>query len=137
MGHIISQEGVATDPDKTSIVQNYPVPTNVSQVRSFLGITGYYRRYIHKYSQITEPLTNLMRKNTSFVWSNECQHSFEALKQKLVKPPILAYPKFDGTRFILQTDASVTGLAYILSQIQDDAEKVIAYGGRSLSISPK
>ena len=92
MGHIISQDGVATDPDKTTIVETSPVPQNVSNVRSFLGITGYYRRYVNKYSQIAEPLTNLMRKNTPFVWSKDCQQSFETLKQKLVETPILAYP---------------------------------------------
>ena len=92
LGHIISQDGVATDPDKTTIVETSPVPQNVSNVRSFLGITGYYRRYVNKYSQIAEPLTNLMRKNTPFVWSKDCQQSFETLKQKLVETPILAYP---------------------------------------------
>ncbi len=137
LGHIVSHDGIATDPEKTKIVQEYPVPTKVSELRSFLGFVGYYRKYIKDYCKIAEPLTNLTRKDVPYVWSNQCAEAFETLKQKLMEPPILAYPRFDGSEFILQTDASNKGLGFILAQIQDGHEKVICYGGRALHQSEK
>ena len=137
LGHIVSKDGIATDPEKTKVVQEYPVPTKVSEVRSFLGFVGYYRKYIRDYSKIAAPLTYLTRKDVPFMWSKECAEAFEILKQKLVEPPILAYPRFDGTQFMLQTDASIKGLGFILAQIQDGEEKVICYGGRALHDSEK
>ncbi|XP_038047480.1 uncharacterized protein K02A2.6-like [Patiria miniata] len=133
LGHIVNKDGVATDPVKVQIIKDYPCPTKVSEVRSFLGLVGYYRKYIKDYCKIAEPLVNLTRKDTSFVWSKTCQDAFEELKQKLQEPPVLVYPRFDGTEFILQTDASNVGLGFILAQQQDGEEKVISYGGRTLS----
>ena len=132
LGHIVSENGVATDPDKVKIVKEYPPPTKVSEVRSFLGFVGYYRKYIKDFCKIAEPLTNLTRKEVHFVWDEKCKTAFETLKQKLQEPPILAYPRFDGTEFILQTDASGVGLGFILAQNQDGKERVISYGGRAL-----
>ena len=132
LGHIVSEEGIATDPDKVKIVKEYPPPTKVSEVRSFLGFVGYYRKYIKDFCKIAEPLTNLTRKDVHFVWDEKCKTAFETLKQKLQEPPILAYPRFDGTEFILQTDASGVGLGFILAQIQEGKERVISYGGRAL-----
>ncbi len=132
LGHIVNKDGVATDPEKLKIVRDYPIPTDVNKVRSFLGFTGYYRKYVKDYCKICEPLTNLTRNNVPFVWDESCQKAFDTLKQKLVSPPILAYPRFDGTEFILQTDASSKGLGFILAQIHDGKEKAISYGGRAL-----
>ena len=132
LGHIVSKDGVATDPDKIKLVKDYPIPTKVSEIKSFMGFVGYYRRYIKDFCKIADPLTNLTRKKVPFVWDEKCNRAFETLKEKLMEPPILAYPRFDGTEFILQTDASYTGLGYILAQVQDGKEKVISYGGRSL-----
>ena len=95
------------------------------------------QKYIKDYCRITEPLTNLTRKDVAFVWSNECTAAFDTLKQRLIEPPILAYPRFDESEFILQTDASAQGLGFILAQVQDGHEKVICYGGRALHKSEK
>ena len=92
LGHIVSSDGIATDPDKIKVVREYPKPKTVSEVRSFLGFTGYYRRYIKDCSKIAHPLTALTRKNAKFVWSQECDEAFQLLKQHLVEPPILAFP---------------------------------------------
>jgi hypothetical protein len=137
LGHIVSEKGVATDPDKVKLVKEYPTPTKVSEVRSFLGFVGYYRKYVKDFCKIAEPLTNLTRKDVHFVWDERCINAFETLKQKLQEPPILAYPRFDGTEFILQTDASRVGLGFILAQNQDGKERVISYGGRALHAGEK
>lgn len=137
LGHIVGQDGVSTDPAKLQIVRNYPIPTKVSEVRSFLGFVGYYRKYIKDFCKISEPLTNLTRKNVHFVWNEKCVEAFETLKQRLLEPPILAYPRFDGTEFILQTDASFKGLGFILAQKHDGKERVISYGGRALHDAEK
>ena len=107
LGHIVSKDGVATDPDKIKLVKDYPIPTKVSEIKSFMGFVGYYRRYIKDFCKIADPLTNLTRKKVPFVWDEKCNRAFETLKEKLMEPPILAYPRFDGTEFILQTDASL------------------------------
>ena len=133
LGHIVNKDGVATDPAKLQTVKDYPTPAKVEEVRSFLGFVGYYRKFIKDFCKIAEPLTNLTRKDVPFVWNKDCQEAFKTLKQKLLEPPILAYPVFDGTEFILQTDASRTGLGFILAQKQDGKERVISYGGRALN----
>ena len=127
LGHIVSIDGVATDPDKVNAIHEYPVPKTVSEVRTFLGFVGYYRRYIKDFSKMAYPLTSLTRKNVKFVWSQECDDAFKLLKEHLIKPSILAYPQFDGSQFIVQTDASSKGLGFVLSQIQNDKERVIAF----------
>jgi hypothetical protein len=137
LGHIVGENGVATDPDKLQIVRDYPTPAKVSEVRSFLGLVGYYRKYIKDFCKIANPLTNLTRKDVPFVWTKECMEAFKFLKQKLLEPPILTYPRFDGTQFILQTDASLKGLGFILAQQHDGKEKVISYGGRALHNAEK
>ena len=137
MGHVVSKDGVATDPEKLQISCNYPTPAKVTEVRSFLGLVGYYRKYIKDFCKIAEPLTNLTRKYIPFVWNGECRKTFELLKQKLLEPPILAYPRFDGTGFILQTDARYKGLGFILAQKHDGIERVISYGGRALHKAEK
>lgn len=137
LGHIVSADGIATDHDKVQIIRDYKIPAKVSEVRSFLGLVGYYRKFIKDFSKIAEPLTNLTRKDVPFVWTEDCKQAFELLKQKLLEPPILAYPQFDGTPFILQTDASLKGLGFVLAQVQGGKEKVISYGGRALSKAEK
>ena len=132
LGHIVSRDGVSTDPEKIRVVQQYPVPTNAHEIKVFLGFVGYYRKYIKDYCKIINPLTNLTCHDVPFVWDENCESAFQNLKQKLLEPPILAYPRFDETQFILQTNASRKGLGFILAQIQDGKERVICYGGRAL-----
>ena len=148
LGHIVSGKGIATDPDKTTQVKDWPTPTNRKELRRFLGFTGYYRRFIKGYSQIVSPLYRLTsgdprrRKRGSkrnspsttppFVWTDDCQKAMDLLKKYMTSPPILAYADYD-LPFILQTDASGVGLGAVLSQIQNGTERVIAYISRGLN----
>ncbi|MCG8034214.1 MAG: retroviral-like aspartic protease family protein, partial [Candidatus Thiodiazotropha taylori] len=129
LGHVVSSEGIATDPSKTESVANWPVPKNVKQVRQFVGLASYYRRYIQQFAQIARPLHKLTENGVPFLWTPECQLSFETLKQKLTSSPILAYP-INGTEYILDTDASNDSLGSVLSQVQNGQERVISYYSR-------
>ncbi|CAG2224863.1 Retrovirus-related Pol polyprotein from transposon 297 [Mytilus edulis] len=132
LGHLVSDKGIACDPAKIESVSDWPVPKNVNEVRSFLGLAGYYRRFIPSFSEIASPMTNLTKKGLKFLWDQDCQNAFEVLKEKLISAPILSYPIGDG-EFILDTDASGHAIGAVLSQVQDGEEKVIAYASRMLS----
>ena len=132
LGHTISAEGVLPNPDNLAKIKQWPIPTNTTQVRQILGLGSYYRRFIKGYSDLVRPLTLLTHKDTPFVWSEECQQTFEILKERLMGSEIMAYPKDEGL-YILDTDASDTQISGVLSQIQDDKEGVISYGSRSLN----
>jgi len=132
LGHVISHQGIATDPEKIKLIEEWPVPTNLKQLRGFLGLTGYYRRFVNGYSVITTPLNYLLKKDQPYQWTHECQEAFEQLKRALSTPPILALPNDEGT-FVLDTDAAESSIGAVLSQIQDGHERVIAYAGRTLN----
>jgi len=134
LGHIVSGQGIATDPEKTRLVEQWPEPVNIKQLRGYLGLTGYYRRFVRDYAKIAAPLNKLTRKHQPFVWTEECQQAFEQLKTRLTSPPILAMPNDDGP-FILDTDACENSIGSVLSQVQHGQERVIAYAGRVLSRS--
>ena len=137
LGHIVSAAGIRADPAKLEAVTNYPVPKDIKELRTFLGLSNYYRRYIKDYSNIAEPLHQLTRKTAKgFHWNSQCQQAFDALKYQLVNPPILAYPRFD-LPFRLQTDASNSAIGGVLSQQQDGRERVIAYWSRQLQKSER
>ena len=89
LGHIMSAEGIRVDPTKVEAVVNWKPPRNVTEVRSFLGLIGYYRRFVRGFSVITSPLTKLLRKGIKFEWTDKCQNSFEQLKGMLVEAPVL------------------------------------------------
>ena len=133
LGHIVSEEGISTDPEKVAAVQDWPVPKKMKDVRSFLGLVGYYRKFIPNCSEVAKPLTELTSPSVDFKWTDECQRAFESLKCSLLHAPILGYPKEDGGSFILDTDASNYGIGGVLSQVQDNKEVVIAYASRTLS----
>ena len=137
LGHIVDQNGIRCDPSKVKKVLEWPVPSNVTELRQLLGLVGYYRRFIQNCSTITAPLTKLLKKNTKFIWDSDCQQSFETLKQKLASAPILSYPKYDKGCMVLDTDASLYGIGCVMSQIQDGEERVLAYGSKSLSKSQR
>ena len=133
LGHIVSGDGVATDPSKVEKVKTWPAPTSTKETQSFLGFASYYRRFIRNFAQIAKPLHKLAERNVAFRWTEECQAAFDELRQKLCSAPVLAYPDFKKS-FILDTDASDTGIGGVLSQLDDDGrERVIAYGSRLLS----
>ena len=132
LGHIVSGEGIQADPAKTRAVQNWEQPNNITDVRSFLGLCSYYRRFVKDFSKIAAPLTRLNEKAVPFQWKAEQQEAFQELKDRLSSPPILGYPQNQG-EYILDTDASDTGLGAVLSQIQEGQEKVIMYLSRSMS----
>ncbi|KAL5469541.1 hypothetical protein EMCRGX_G030811 [Ephydatia muelleri] len=133
LGHIVSRQGIQADPDKTSAMISFPVPSDIKELRQFLGLTNYYRRFIKGYSSIAEPLHKLTRKTEGgFKWNSECQNAFQHLKHLLVSPPILAYPQFQ-LPFVVASDASGCAIGAVLSQEHEGEEKVIAYWSRQLS----
>ena len=132
LGHIVSQDGVPTDESKTKCVREWPQPQNVKEVRQFMGLCAYYRRFIHQFAKIARPLHQLTEKNRPFVWDNDCQRAFVELKRLLTSSPILAYPVV-GSPYLLETDASAESLGSILSQVQDGEERVICYHSRTFT----
>ena len=132
LGHVVTPEGVHCDPKKIQAVRDWPVPQNVTEVRSFLGLASYYRRFIPSFAEIASALTALTGAGVKFQWTKACQDSFDQLKELLVSSPVLAYPKEEG-QFVLDTDASDTGIGAVLSQMQDGVERVIAYASKTLS----
>lgn len=115
LGFVIGEQGVSTEPDKIVRIQHWPLPHSVKQLRQFLGLSGYYRKFVRHYGIIAKPLTHLLKKNVPFVWTSECTTAFEALKQALVTTPVLALPDF-RKQFTIETDASDYGVGAVLQQ---------------------
>ena len=143
LGHIVSSEGIATDPKKIKAIQLWPRPETVTQIRKFTGLTNYYRKFIHNYAKVARPLHQLVSgenaklKRTTVKWTEECERSFLELKNLCSNTPVLAYP--DYTRnFKLYTDASESGLGAVLTQVsKDKKERPVAYASRTLSKSER
>jgi len=129
---MLSENGVSAFTDKMKAVREYPTPTNVTEVRAFLSLASFYRRLVPNFAQIEKPLTTLTRKNQKFEWGPSQREAFEGLKDKLCTTPVLAYPNFE-LPFILTTDASKLAVAAVLSQVQDDVERPIAYASRQMN----
>ena len=127
LGHVISKDEITVDPNKIEAVINWDRPTNVSEVRSFMGLAGYYSRFVEGFSHIAAPLTQLTRKNVKFKWKEECEKSFQELKQRLVTAPVLTIPLGIGG-FVIYSDASHKGLDCVLMQ----NGKVVAYTSHQL-----
>ena len=140
----MSADGVATHPAKTEVVTNWPKPKTLKDLRSFLGFASYYRRFVPHFAQVARPLHELLTKlyeggkhgkqrgkSVKCDWSRECHNAFEALKQALTSPPVLAYPVYVKT-FIVEVDASNEGLGAVLSQEPDRKVRPIAYASRAL-----
>ncbi|KAK2396042.1 hypothetical protein QL285_057716 [Trifolium repens] len=127
LGHVISQGGVSVDPSKVEAVLNWERPRNVSEVRSFLGLAGYYRRFILGFSELALPLTRLTRKGAAFNWDTTCELSFSTLKEKLTSAPVLVIPD-PSKKYVVYCDASHKGLGCVL--MQEGA--VVAYASRQL-----
>ena len=114
LGHFISEKGIETDPQKLSAVNSWQIPTNVKELRGFLGLAGYYRKFVRDYALISKPLTDLLKVG-AFKWTEEAQDSFEKLKGALTSAPVLAVPNFEET-FVIETDASKKGIGAVLMQ---------------------
>ena len=132
LGYQIGENGVHTDPSKVQAIKEFSTPKNVSEVRTWLGITGYYGKFVKDYASLAFPLNRLLDKENQFQWTPECEDSFQALKSGLITAPILGMPCPDGL-MILDTDASNFGLGGVLSQIQDGKEVVLAYSSKAMS----
>ena len=142
LGHVVSDQGVSTDPSKQEVVANWQPPTTIADLRSFLGFASYYRRFVEGFAKLAAPLHKLVaelagRKSRGMVrivaehWSDECHRNFEALKTKLTTAPVLAYANF-SLPFILEVDVSYGGLGAVLSQEQNGKVRPIAYASRGL-----
>ncbi|MCG7878036.1 MAG: DDE-type integrase/transposase/recombinase [Candidatus Thiodiazotropha taylori] len=150
LGHVVSEEGIHTDPSKIDAIKTWPVPKSTKDVRRFLGFTGYYRRFIKRFAAIVRPLNDLLVGHTTnpkakkkkalnrvpFKWETKHQTSFETVIDRLTHPPVLAYADYK-LPFKVHTDASFDGLGAVLYQCQDEKDRVIAYASRSLKPSEK
>lgn len=133
LGHIITEEGIRPNPDKIKAVRDYPIPKSPKEIKQFLGLLGYYRKFIKDFAKLTKPFTTKLKKdekiNTNDIEYREC---FENCKNMLINDPILIYPNFEK-QFILTTDASNFALGAVLSQIQDNKEHPVCYASRTLN----
>ena len=132
LGHIVKRDGIQADPAKTSAVRQYPVPKSVTEVKSFLGLCSYYRRYVHDFAAIARPLHQLTENTKELHGNPEAQTAFEQLKDCLTLTPILAFPWMKEP-FILYTDASQFAIGAILAQVQNGLERVICYASKFLN----
>ena len=129
LGHVVNEQGIKVDPAKIEAIEKWEPPRTPLEVRSFLGLAGYYRRFIQDFSRIAAPLTTLTRKNVKFEWKPEQDNAFNVLKEKLSSAPVLSLPEGnDG--FVVYSDASKLGLGCVLMQ----NGKVIAYASRQLKV---
>lgn len=134
IGHVVSKEGMKPDPGKIEAVVRFPVPMTVTNVRSFLGLTGYYRKYVRGYSRLAGPLFELTKKDIAFIWDRDCQQAFDSLKGALVATPILVRPDFKRP-FCLDVDWSTKGVGAILLQKEGRFERVVAYASKGLTVA--
>ena len=131
-GHIVSREGIQADSENISTVNKYPVPKNATEVKNFLGLCSYYRRYVQDFAKIARPLHQLTEKRNDFFWNSEAQEAFEVLKARLIFAPIMAFPSMRET-FFLYTDASQHAMGATFAQIQNGSDRVICYASKSFS----
>ncbi|KAJ4961944.1 hypothetical protein NE237_021854 [Protea cynaroides] len=127
LGHVVSEDGIKVDPSKIAAIVGWEAPKSVVEIRSFLGLAGYFRRFVEDYSRIAVPLTRLTKKGQKFMWIDECEKCIQTLKSRLVSAPILTIPE-PSVPFTLYTDASGLGIGCVLMQ----GEQVIAYASRQL-----
>lgn len=131
LGHILTPNGFKPNPESTSAITKLPAPRNLKAVRSFLGMCNYYRRFIPKAAELSKPMTDLLKKDTKFLWTDDCQRSFDTFKGILTSPPILQYPDFTKP-FIISCDASYTAISGVLSQGEPGNDLPIAFASRTL-----
>ena len=140
LGHIVSKDGIRTDPSKVEAVKNWAPPRSLKELRSFLGLTGYYRKFIPGYSKVAKPLTNLTKKDAAWLWGELEQTAFDGLKNALCSDPILQFPSPDPRhKFRVETDASDSAIGAVLSQEDETGKvtRVICYGSKALSTAER
>ncbi|KAK9121635.1 hypothetical protein Syun_019252 [Stephania yunnanensis] len=131
LGHIVSAKGVEVDPTKIEVIQKLPYPTNVREIRSFLGHAGFYRRFIKDFSKIAQPLCRLLQKDVPFHFDNACKSAFDALKLSLISTPVIQAPNWE-IPFEIMCDASNHAVGAVLGQRIGRASHVIYYASRTL-----
>jgi len=137
LGFLVGEGCLRSDPEKVRAIAEFPVPKSAKQIRRFLGMSGWYRRFIQNYAILATPLTNLLKKGIKIKWSAEAQSSFDALKNALITAPVLAHPNFSEP-FYIQCDASSTGVGSVLFQLTSDgAERPIAFLSQKLNAAQR
>ena len=134
LGYQVTTNGISPNPSRVKNVQEWGTPRKTKDVRAFVGLCSYYRRFVPHFASIAEPLHRLMGKNSEFKWTEEAETAFKTLKDKLTSAPVLVAPDWN-LPFVLHTDASKFGLGAVLAQMVNDEEKVIAYASKSLKKS--
>jgi transposase InsO family protein len=140
LGHVLDEQGIHTDPQKIQAIAEWPAPISVRGTRAFLGLAGYYRRYVKGFADIARPLNCLLAAGAQFQWDTKCQEAFNTLKKRLMEASILAVPDFNENagRFVLDTDASSTATGAVLSQVQQDgSERPIAFASQAMNKAQK
>lgn len=132
LGHVVSSAGLKTDPDKVQAIMSYPAPRTVKQLRRFLGLCSWYRKYCPNFAEVVSPLTDLLKKKTPWTWLQHQEDAFSELKRRLMSAPILVCPDF-AQPFTIQTDASDVASGSILTQVIEGEERVIAYQSQRFS----
>ncbi|XP_022933277.1 uncharacterized protein LOC111440356 [Cucurbita moschata] len=127
LGHVVSKDEIFVDPNKIEAVTKWKRPTTITEIRSFLELAGYYRRFVKDFARIATPLTQLTKKGVPFVWDDTCEASFQELKQRLVSAPVLTVPE-SSMGYVIYSDASKKGLGCVLMQ----HGKVVVYASRQL-----
>ena len=127
LGHVVSASGMSVDPKKVEAVMSWEKPKSVFEIRSFLGLAGYYKRFIEDFSRLVTPITRLTRKKVKFEWNDLCEKAFQELKRRLTSSPIMIVSE-RGQRYTIYCDASKDELGCVLMQ----SRRVVAYGSRQL-----
>ena len=133
LGHVVTASGVKPNPTNVSKILDWPQPKTAKQIKQFVAMGSYYRRYIKGFATIVRPMVELTKKGKKFVWNNACSKAFQQLKEALVSSDVMGYPLNNAGQFFLDVDASDVGIGGILHQVQDGKEKVIAYASRALN----
>ena len=136
LGHTVSSRGIQPNPALLQAIRDIPAPGSIRDLRSFLGLTGYYRRFVPGYAKIAQPLTSLLQQGQPWVWGEAQQTAFRDLEERLLREPVTAYPDF-RLPFRLYTDASALGIGAILAQIQDGKERIICCASRTMNAGEK
>lgn len=133
LGHVVSTEGVKPNPSNIAKIVDWPKPKSEKQIRQFVALGSYYRRFVKDFATIVRPMVELTKKGKKFIWDAACDRSFELVKKALISSDVMGYPLNEAGEFILDVDASDVGIGGILHQVQGERERVIAYASRSMN----